>query len=258
MSEKDTVPVSDFMTQRVAYVHAETDRLHVAELALAESIKAVPVVDDMNRFIGIVTADSIIQTLSEEHSSYLYTAVGINKSPQQIFTELSFFEQVKTRIPWLILGLFGGLIGAVIVRYFESSLSEQLFVAAFIPAIVYIADAVGNQTEMLVVRALGRDANFSIKQYLFRELSVGLVISVILAFLILGLSYAWVHDVFMSLTLAIAIIATTLFSIVFTIILPWFLKRLGFDPAVASGPLATVICDVSSVTIYLLIASTLL
>jgi magnesium transporter len=123
---------------------------------------------------------------------------------------------------------------------------------------VYISDAVGNQTEMLVVRALGRDKDFSIMHYLARELSVGFVISAILAFLILGLSYVWLHDVTMSVTLAIAIVATTLFSIVFTVILPWLLKRIGFDPAVASGPLATVICDVSSVTIYLLVATALL
>ncbi len=258
LSEKKTTTVEQFMTTPVAYVHAHTDKAHIADVALGESIKAVPVVDDMNRFMGVVTADVIQQILHEEHSNYLYKVVGINKKRNQKFIELSFLEQVRIRIPWLILGLFGGLVGAAIVKYFEASLSEQLFVVAFIPAIVYISDAVGNQTEMLVVRALSRDSNFRFTKYLRQELLVGFVISIVLASLIFGLSYVWLHDGAMSITLATAVIATTLFSIVFTVTLPWLLKRLGFDPAVASGPLATVVCDVSSVTIYLLVATALL
>ncbi len=258
MSEKPHTAVSDFMTSTVAFVHAQTDKNHVVELALAESIKAVPVIDEMDRFMGVVTADAILQILSEEHSNYLYKAVGIRKVRGQKFVELSVLEQIKTRTPWLVLGLFGGLVGAAIVNYFEHSLSEQLFVAAFIPAIVYISDAVGNQTEMLVVRALSRDGNFSITRYLSRELVVGFFISVLLALLMFGLSFVWLRDTALSLTLATAIVATTIFSVLFTVTLPWMLKRLKFDPAVASGPLATVICDVSSVTIYLLVATVFL
>jgi magnesium transporter len=258
MSEKDTSVVENFMQTNVAYVHALTDKEHVAQLALAQSIKAVPVADDNARFMGVVTADAVFQILSDDHANYLYKTAGIRRKKSVPQIDLGLFEQIKTRIPWLILGLFGGLAGAAIVNFFERSLTETLFVAAFIPAIVYIADAVGNQSEMLVVRALSREKNFSITKYLSRELGTGFFISLILGCLMYGLSFIWLKDVALSLTLAIAILATTMFSVLFTVTLPWILKRLGFDPAVASGPLATVICDVSSVTIYLIIATTFL
>jgi len=246
--------IGDVMVKDPAYVHAMTDRAHVAELALTQSIRAVPVVGETGEFLGVVPGDAVIQILSEEHNDYLFKATGIRRPRHATYKELGLFAQIRTRTPWLVIGLFGGIAGAMIVRFFEHSLEEQLFVAAFIPAIVYIADAVGNQSEMLVVRALSRERNFSIMKYLSRELATGFFISILLASLMFVLSFVWLKDFPLSLTLAAAIIATTLFSILFTVTLPWILKRLGFDPAVASGPIATVVCDVSSVTIYLLIA----
>lgn len=258
LTEKPATIVELLMTKEVAYAHTLTDREHVAQIAFAQSIKAVPVVDENNRFAGVVTSDQILQILNEAHTNYLFKAVGMRARHAAGYRELSLFQQVRARTPWLIIGLLGGFIGAFIVKYFEQSLSHQLFVAAFIPAIVYIADAIGNQSEMLVVRALGRDRNFSIRHYLTRELVAGLLISVLLAALMFGLSYWWQKDILLSLTLMLAVVGTTIFSVVFTVVLPWLLKRSGFDPAVAGGPLATVICDVSSVTIYLVIAAAFL
>ncbi|MEN9920399.1 MAG: hypothetical protein RL538_292 [Candidatus Parcubacteria bacterium] len=257
-SASPSAVIEDVMVKDPVYVHTMTDRLHVAELALTQSIKAVPVVGETGEFLGVVPADTVIQILNEDHTNYLFKATGIRRHQHKHYRELSILEQIRTRTPWLIVGLLGGLVGAMIVKFFEESLSEQLFVAAFIPAIVYIADAIGNQSEMLVVRALGRDSKFSIKKYLIRELVIGFFISILLGGLMFVLSLVWLGDSSLSLSLAAAIIATTLFSIIFTVTLPWLLKRLGFDPAVASGPIATVVCDVSSVTIYLLIASTIL
>jgi magnesium transporter len=254
-SAPPTSSVKEFMVTEVAYVHAQTDPEHVAELALAQSIKAVPVVRDDGIFVGAVLGDVVLRILSEDHRNYLYKLTGIALKKNTIHAELRVGRQIRSRIPWLILGLLGGVAGAAIVSYFERSIADQLFVAAFIPAIVYIADAVGNQTEMLVVRALGKRSTFSITRYLARELVVGLLISFILAALMFAVSFAWIKDLALSTVLASSIVATVLFSITFTVTLPWILKKLRFDPAVASGPLATVVCDISSVSIYLYIAS---
>lgn len=257
-SAKPAALVSDFMIDKVAYVHTHTDRSHIAQLALARSIKAVPVVDENSNFLGVVLADTVLQILNDEHMNYQYKMTGIRSKAAHRHTDLSILSQVKARAPWLMIGLFGGLAGAAIVNYFEASIKEQVFVAAFIPAIVYLADAVGNQAEMLVVRALGREKKFEIRHYLFREWGVTLILSILLGVAMSLLSYVWLRDFGLSFILGLSIIATTLFSVTFTVILPWILKRLGFDPAVASGPIATVVCDVSSVSIYLLIASSLL
>ena len=257
-SAKPTALVSDFMVSKVAYVHTHTDRSHIAQLALAQSIKAVPVVDENSNFLGVVLADTVLQILNEEHTNYQYKVTGIRSKATHRHTDLPILGQVKARAPWLLIGLFGGLGGAAIVNYFEASIREQVFVAAFIPAIVYLADAVGNQAEMLVVRALGREKKFAIRHYLFREWGVTLILSVLLGVTMSLLSYIWLLDYLLSLVLGLSIVATTLFSVTFTVILPWVLKKLGFDPAVASGPIATVVCDIASVSIYLTIASNVL
>ena len=256
-SAQPSAEVYSFMKSSVAYVHVNTDIDHVAQLALAQSIKAVPVVDKEGNFSGVILADTVLQILNENHTNYLYKTTGIKKVKVH-YSELSLLAQIRTRLPWLVLGLLGGIVGAVIVDFFEHSLAEQILVAAFIPAIVYIADAVGNQSEMLVVRALGRDRIFSISHYLFREWRVGFFISILLGALMFLLTFIWKQNVSLSIALSLSILATTMFSITFTVLLPWLLKRLKFDPAVASGPLATVMCDVSSVSIYLLIADVLL
>lgn len=249
--------VSAFMVTKVAFAHVHTDRAHIAQIALAQSIKAVPVLDESENFVGVVSADNVFQILNDQHTDYQFKATGIRRHHAP-HAELSFTQQIRSRMPWLVLGLFGGIGGAMIINSFEKAIEHEVFIAAFIPAIVYIADAVGNQAEMLVVRALGRDKNFSLRHYLFREWSVGLMISALLAILMFVLSYFWLQKTALSLVLMLSVMATVVFSITFTVILPWLLKKFHFDPAVASGPIATVICDVSSVTIYLTIASTIL
>ncbi len=124
MSEKASSVVAQFMTTTVAYAHAQTDKEHVAQIAFAQSIKAVPVVDDNNRFSGVVTSDQILQILNEAHTNYLFKTVGLRARHDVQYRELSLLQQVRVRTPWLIIGLLGGFVGAFIVKYFEQSLSH--------------------------------------------------------------------------------------------------------------------------------------
>ncbi len=250
--------VKSFMVSEVAFVHEHTDKEHVAQLALAQSIKAVPVVNAHGHFAGVVLADTILETLHNEHVEDMLKAAGINTKVENFNLHPSYIRQLTGRTPWLLLGLLGGILGAGIVNHFEQDISQLLFVTAFIPAIVYIADAVGNQSEMLVVRALTLDTTFKIKTYLFREWGVGFSISILLGLVMYFISLFWINNAALSLVLGISVIATVMFSITFTVLLPWILNRCGFDPTVASGPLATVVCDISSVSIYLIIATSLL
>jgi magnesium transporter len=256
-SAPTTATVGSFMVTKLAFAHIHTDKEHIVQIALAESIKAVPVIGETDEFVGVVLFDEVFSVLSEQSTTHLFHSAGIRRFKKR-HEELSIVEQLRSRTPWLVLGLFGGLGGAMIINSFEKAIEHEVFIAAFIPAVIYIADAVGNQTEMLVVRALGRAKHFSLKHYLFREITVGFLLSALLALLMFLLSFLWLQKSALSLVLTISIIATTLFSIIFTVVLPWVLKRLHFDPAVASGPIATVVCDISSVAIYLTIATSVL
>ena len=250
--------VDTFMVREVAFAHEHTDKEHVAQVALAQSIKAVPVVNAFGHFAGVVLADTILETLHTEHIEDMLKAAGIRTKAENFDLHPTFLKQITGRTPWLLFGLLGGIVGAGIVNFFEQDIAQLLFVTAFIPAIVYISDAVGNQSEMLVVRALSLDANFKVKGYLLRELGVGFTISLILASVMYYISLFWLSSATLSLVLGLSVVATVLFSITFTVLLPWLLNKLGFDPAVASGPVATVVCDISSVSIYLIIATTIL
>lgn len=250
--------VSEIMTREVAYVHIHTDQEHVAQLALAQSVKAVPVVDDNAEFVGVISSDTLMRILNEEHIDDMYKAAGIAAEEASSLENQGWVTQVNARTPWLMLGLLGGVGAAVIIEAFESTLSSELAIAAFIPAIVYMADAVGNQTETLFIRKLSRRDPFHFLSYLLRELGVGICIAAILGTFTFLISYFWLGNLLFSSVLTASIIATVCFSVFVTVLLPWILKQMKFDPAIASGPLATVICDVSSVCIYLLIASTLL
>lgn len=164
-----------------------------------------------------------------------------------------FLDLVKIRLPWLVIGLVGGLSASVIVSKFELSLQENIALAFFIPVIAYMSDAIGTQTETIFIRAL-TNLQFNITKYVLRELVVGALLGVVLGFLsgvfayLLSQSLAigWVVglSLFLSMTMATTLACLT----------PIILKKLKNDPAVGSGPFTTALQDVVSLTIYFLVA----
>ncbi len=251
--------VNEFIGREIitARIHSRCER--VAELALKHQIKAVPVLSREHRFLGVVPSDKIFEILNIEHTKDILHLVGVtHKEGEGVLLEGSPFLHFKRRLPWLILGLLGGVLAAAVVGSFEDILAEQLILAAFIPAMVYIADAVGTQTEMLFVRALSLNQNLSVGKYFMREIIISSLLGVVLGGLIFAVSYLWIQSFIVSSILAISILLNVVATVFIAIILPWLVKLRGFDPAVASGPLATVMCDIMSLCIYLLVASALL
>lgn len=168
-----------------------------------------------------------------------------------------FFDLIKIRLPWLIVGLGGGLLASIIVSRFETSLKENIALAFFIPVVAYMSDSVGTQTETIFIRAL-TDLKFSIPKYVVRELFVGGLLGLILgsitgvfATILSGSSIVgWVVglSLFLSMTTATVLACVT----------PLVLKYFDKDPAAGSGPVSTAIQDVVSLTIYFLVAQALL
>ena len=165
---------------------------------------------------------------------------------------------VHKRLPWLIAGLGGGLAGALIVRSFEQTLAEQLMVAAFIPTVIYMADAVGSQTEIIFIRAMALEHNFKFQRYFTRELWVNIILAGILGTGMLLVSALWLQNSLLALVLGLAIFFTTMSSVFVALIIPYLFERMGYDPAVASSPMATIVRNILSLAIYFLIVVTLL
>lgn len=251
--------VNEFIGREIitARIHSRCER--VAELALKHNIKAVPVLSRDHHFLGVVPSDKIIEILNIEHTKDILRIAGVTHNDEEgALVKGGPLTHVKSRLPWLILGLMGGVGAALVIQHFEEILAHELALAAFIPAIVYMADAVGSQTQMLFVRALSLHQDLKLWKYVFREVVVNALLGVALALIIFGTSYWWLGLLSVSLILAVSIFLTVLVTVVVAIGMPWFFHKRGYDPAIASGPLATVVRDITSLCVYLLVASAFL
>lgn len=240
----------------VVTARASTPAEKVAIRALENNVKAIPIVDAEEHFLGVMTSDTILHTLHDRDVEDILRSAGV-MNPSGWFSA-SRIHQVLNRVPWLIFGLFGSIVGAIIISQFEAAIVDKIALAAFIPVIVYITDAIGVQTETLFIRHLSTYSNVRLAPYLFRELAttslMGLLLCV-LAFVIIAVFWDITIATILSVSMMITIIVATFVAIIF----PWtFAKSKRIDPAVASGPFGTSLRDVLTLSIYLTIATLLL
>lgn len=256
--QSEKIKVGEMMKTEIVKVRPRTDQERVAILALKHNLKAIPVVDKEDNFLGVVTSDVILDILhSEDIEDFLRTA-GIH-SPVAETLKGNSLILTKIRIPWLIFGLLGGIFAAQIVGFFETPLKSHFILAAFIPLIVYIADAVGSQTGTLFIRSLVLNNQLGIKKYLLREIKTSILMGLILGSFLLLLSIFWFDTpYFIGIILGVSLFFTILIAILIGIIIPFLLQKLKKDPALGSGPLATIITDITSLVIYFSTATLLL
>jgi len=164
---------------------------------------------------------------------------------------------VKVRLPWLIVGLLGGMVVTLMVSRFENILSTNLKLAFFIPIIVYLADAVGTQTETIYVRNLSKFKD-NFYKYLAKEVLVGTCLGFILGALVATGAYLWLRSVETAITVGLAMFVNIIIAPVIAIIVPEILFKERVDPALGGGPFTTVIQDFTSLLIYFLIASAII
>lgn len=252
--------VLEFSQKNLVTARYHTHQERVALLAVKHNLKAVPVVDAENRFLGVIPSDTILNILHEEHIEDLMRMAGVHffKDPERNIIKASAFLHVKKRLPWLVLGLLGGMVAAAIVSFFENAIKAELLLAAFIPLVVYMADAVGTQTETIYIRSLALEHNLDMKKYFTREAKVGLTIGLILGSLVSLLTYLWSNSFVIGLILGISIFISNVVAVLTAMFLPWVFSKFKLDPAFGSGPFATVMRDILSLVVYFIIARLLL
>lgn len=161
---------------------------------------------------------------------------------------------IEHRIPWLLLGLLGGLFVTFVVSKYEKILAADVRLAFFIPIIVYLSDAVGTQTETIYVREISeRKINFS--KYIFKESLIGLGLGLISGLISGAIAYFWLKSLSIGLTIGLTMLINLTIAPILAVIIPSILYKRHTDPALGSGPLATIIQDFISVIVYFLIAS---
>jgi magnesium transporter len=252
----DAQPLGELVDREFPRVHEHEDQEHVAGAALAHQTLSVAVVAPDGRLIGAVPARSLLAILREEHVEDLHRLAGIQREAAigREALEGPPTRRARHRLPWLLFGLAGSMAAAALVSRFERVLAENLAIAFFVPTIVYLADAIGTQTEAVVVRGLSL-SRLTLRHLLAGELRTGLLIGAalaVLAFLAVLLAFG---DGRLALALASAILAAGSVATTIGLVLPWLLQRTGRDPAFGSGPVATIVQDLTSLLIYLALAA---
>lgn len=248
------------MVTQMVTVRPHTDQERVVHLALAHNLRAVPVVDKNGVFLGAVLSRTLLQTLYREASEDMLRLAGVKHSAAMFddVLKLPVTKSLEHRTPWLLLGLLGGVLAAGIIGQFEATLQKNLILAAFIPLMVYMADAVGTQMEAFIIRDLAVNPDLNFLQYLGRQFIIVILVGLLTSGLLLAISLTWYRNVKVSLVLALSLFLAIASSVVTGLLIPYLLGRLKQDPANASGPLATIVQDILTVTIFFLIASWLL
>jgi len=228
-----------------------------ALLAAQGGARSVAVVDAEGRLLRMLPPEHLIAVLSEEHEEDLARLGGFAARTGQArdAAEESVARRLWHRLPWLALGLFGAMLSAGLVAAFEDDLRRQVLLAFFVPAVVYMADAVGTQTETLVIR--GMALGVSLRSIVRRELATGAIIGCLLAVVFFVFCQVVWGEARVAAAVAIALLVSASVATVIAMTLPYLLQRAGRDPAFGSGPLATVIQDLLSVAAYFGVAAVL-
>ena len=250
--------IGDIMDRDPPVVAPGVDQEQAAWKAVQHGESALAVIDEQGRFIGFLPPDRLLAILLHEHDEDLARLGGFlrDSSMARSASEEPVLKRFWHRVPWLLVGLFGAAVAADIVGAFEQQLQANVMLAFFIPGIVYLADAVGTQTEALVIRGLS--VGVPIGRVVRREIVTGSIVGIALAAAFFPLGWWRWGDADLATAVALSILAASATASAVALSLPWLLDRFGIDPAYGSGPLATVIQDLLSVIIYLLIASAVL
>ena len=244
-------PLRSVMGPMPPSVDPETDQEHVAALAHDHRLIAVPVVDAQGCFLGVVPPLALIDVLRREHDEDIRRLAGIIGTANHAKTalELPPWRRVRNRLPWLLVGLAGSGLAAIVMAGFEAALAAQVAIVFFVPAIVYLADAIGTQTEAVAVRGLSLE-HAPLGRVLWGELATGALLGLILGVLAVPLVLMLTGSTGLALAVAIAVLVAGLAAAGIGLLFPWLLSRAGLDPAYGSGPVATIIQDVLSLLVY--------
>lgn len=232
-------------------VRPSTDPEHMASLALHHGLRAMPVTDEQGRLLGVVGSQALMGILRREHVSDLHRLAGISRESRQAVQALEEppLRRVRHRLPWLLVGLVGSMLATLVVARFEASIAQRTALAFFVPGLVYLADAIGTQTEAVAVRGLLL-SRISLRRLMLGELRGGVLIGLLLALVVFPMVWFAFADVRLAGTVAIALASASAVASLLGMLLPWALNRWGADPAYGSGPLATIIQDVLTLMIY--------
>jgi len=256
LTTSTTNPIKNVYIPNVDSVNVNEKPEEVAKIMSKYDLEAIPVVDEIGRLVGRITIDDIVDVIKEEAEKDYQLAAGIS---QDVEADDSIWILTRARLPWLFLGLLGGLGAAAIMGNFEEMISKHAILFFFTPLIAAMAGNVGVQSSAIIVQGLANDdLKGSMGNRLIKEMLLALLNGVILAFVLLFFTWIWKGTFMTALAISISLISVIVVAGIIGTFTPLFLHKRGIDPAIATGPFITTSNDIFGILIYFTIAKVLL
>jgi magnesium transporter len=246
--------VSKIMNSKVVSVSSKISSEQVADIAIKYGIKSIPITEN-GKLVGMIPPKKMSHMLHNSLRKDIFHFAGIHKSHLEYENTLQvpLLKSVTHRIPWLIIGLLGVIITAAVIGLFEGVLQNKIILVFFIPAVVYISGALGNQLQALFIRDLAvMGDKLKIHLYIIKQTSISVLIALVISLITFWQDTQAANIIALSMFASIIITNFTSFAITYSI------KKVGKDPAIGTGPFATMVSDSTSIIVYLLIASAML
>lgn len=254
---KSEEKIADIYIKSVDYVKVDEDPEEVAKIMAKYDLEAIPVVDDNMVLLGRITIDDIVDVLIEEADKDYQLAAGITGDVE---ADDSIWQLTRARLPWLLIGMFGGIGAASIINGFSDAMMQFPTLMLFIPLVQATAGNVGVQSSAIVVKGLANGTiDSNIVSRLLKELLLGLVNGLAIAFIVLLISHFGFQTTYLeSLTICLALVTVIMMAAIIGTSMPIFLDRRGIDAAVATGPFITTSNDVFGILTYFIVAKIVL
>ncbi|AEA34583.1 magnesium transporter [Hippea maritima] len=246
--------IENITNTNIISVRTDMDQEEVAKLVEKYDLLCVPVVDNKNRLVGIITVDDIIDVIREETTEDIYKLIGTS---EEEFEETSILNIIKYRAPWLIMSLIGESISGSVLKFFDGTLKTAISLSFFMPLIMALGGNTGQQSQTIVVRALALGKFDESGIWIIIKRQIKTAISIGLLFAILGFAMALVFqkNFYLSLVVGSSLFISMFLSTMIGALLPLGLKKLNVDPAVAASPFISAMNDIVGLLIYLSIAT---
>lgn len=250
-AKPNTLIADLYQDKNVISVRTSDESESVAKTMEKYDLVSVPVVDLQNKLVGRITIDDVVDVIKDEAEKDFQMASGISENVE---ADDSIWKMFRARMPWLLIGLMGGVFGAQVISGFEGGISEVPALAFFIPLITAMGGNVGVQSSAIVVQSLARgtDQFGSILQKIGKETLVALANGAVLSLIIYGIAFVF-DGATLGLVVSLSLFTVILFAGVFGTLIPLLLDKYKIDPALATGPFITTLNDVLGLFIYLTI-----
>ncbi|MDW7738696.1 MAG: magnesium transporter [Bacillota bacterium] len=263
LSLRDLIASSDgsilreIMRRNVISVNAGVDQEEVARIVSKYDLLAIPVVDEQDRLLGIITVDDVIDVLEQEATEDIYHLAGAREIEGVDLTKAPVLKVVRLRLPWLLIAMAGGIVSGSVIGAYRNTLEAIVMLAVFIPVIMGMGGNVGTQSSTIFVRGLatGEIDRTEVWSYFFREIRIGLSMGVICGLLITITALLWQGNPYLGVVVGISMFVTLSVATLIGTLVPLLLNLAHIDPAITAGPFVTTIKDFTGLLIYFVIAS---